>query len=98
MSVCRRYRPRIFKTFPPGSSSRLAVVQEADVHGVSTRKVDDLVKALGVDGRRLNMRPRRNASSSEPTSRNARPPSGHAKPRARWQTHVCNRDTHHAVR
>jgi transposase-like protein len=28
----------------------LAVVQEAYVHGVSTRKVDDLVKALGVDG------------------------------------------------
>jgi putative transposase len=27
----------------------LAVVQEAYVHGVSTRKVDDLVKALGVD-------------------------------------------------
>jgi transposase-like protein len=28
----------------------LTVVQEADVHGVSTRKVDDLVKALGLDG------------------------------------------------
>jgi transposase-like protein len=28
----------------------LAVVQEAYVHGVSTRKVDDLVKALGVEG------------------------------------------------
>jgi transposase-like protein len=28
----------------------LAVVQEAYIHGVSTRKVDDLVKALGVDG------------------------------------------------
>jgi transposase-like protein len=28
----------------------LAVVQEAYVHGVSTRKVDDLVKALGIDG------------------------------------------------
>ena len=28
----------------------LAVVQEAYVHGVSTRKVDALVKALGVDG------------------------------------------------
>ena len=27
----------------------LAVVMEAYVHGVSTRKVDDLVKALGVD-------------------------------------------------
>ena len=26
------------------------VVQEAYVHGVSTRKVDDLVKALGMDG------------------------------------------------
>lgn len=28
----------------------LAVVQEAYVHGVSTRRVDDLVKALGLDG------------------------------------------------
>jgi putative transposase len=28
----------------------LAVVQEAYVHGVSTRKVDDLLKALGLDG------------------------------------------------
>jgi transposase-like protein len=28
----------------------LMVVQEAYVHGVSTRKVDDLVKALGLDG------------------------------------------------
>ena len=27
----------------------LAVVMEAYLHGVSTRKVDDLVKALGVD-------------------------------------------------
>jgi putative transposase len=27
----------------------LAVVMEADVHGTTTRKVDDLVKALGVD-------------------------------------------------
>jgi transposase-like protein len=28
----------------------LAVVQEAYVHGVSTRKVDELMKALGLDG------------------------------------------------
>jgi len=28
----------------------LSVVQEAYVHGVSTRKVDDLVRALGIDG------------------------------------------------
>jgi putative transposase len=28
----------------------LSVVQEAYVHGVSTRKVDDLVRALGLDG------------------------------------------------
>jgi hypothetical protein len=28
----------------------LAVVQEAYVHGVSTRNVDDLMKALGLDG------------------------------------------------
>jgi len=28
----------------------LAVVQDADVHGVSAGKVDDLMKALGLDG------------------------------------------------
>jgi hypothetical protein len=28
----------------------LAVVQEAYIHGVSTRKVDELLKALGLDG------------------------------------------------
>ncbi len=28
----------------------LSVVQEAYVHGVSTRKVDDLVRALGIEG------------------------------------------------
>ena len=28
---------------------------EAYVHGTSTRKVDDLVKALGVDGRDLQV-------------------------------------------
>ena len=28
----------------------LSVVQEAYVHGISTRKVDDLVRAVGPDG------------------------------------------------
>lgn len=28
----------------------MSVVQEAYVHGVSTRQVDDLVKAMGLDG------------------------------------------------
>lgn len=28
----------------------LSVIQEAYVHGVSTRKVDELVQALGLDG------------------------------------------------
>jgi transposase-like protein len=27
-----------------------AVIQEAYIHGISTRSVDDLVKALGIDG------------------------------------------------
>ena len=43
--------------FPPSCSparrsehALLAVVQEAYVHGVSTRKVDDLMKARGLDG------------------------------------------------
>ena len=33
-----------------------AVVMEAYVHGVSTRKVDDLVQALGIDGGDLQVR------------------------------------------
>jgi len=43
--------------FPPSSSraktaerALVAVVQEAWIQGVSTRKVDDLVKAMGMDG------------------------------------------------
>ena len=33
-----------------GSVARMAAVQEAYVKGISTRKVDDLVRALGMDG------------------------------------------------
>ncbi|HOQ61334.1 MAG TPA: transposase, partial [Vicinamibacterales bacterium] len=37
---------------PPrrAEQAMLGVVQAAYVHGVSTRKVDDVVKALGLDG------------------------------------------------
>ena len=44
------YFPSLLQPRRRAEHALLAVVQEADVHGVSTRKVDDLVKALGLDG------------------------------------------------
>jgi putative transposase len=44
------YFPSLLQPCRRAEHALLAVVQEAYVHGVSTRKVDDLVKALGVDG------------------------------------------------
>jgi putative transposase len=44
------YFPSLLQPRRRAEHALLAVVQEAWVHGVSTRKVDDLVKALGVDG------------------------------------------------
>jgi transposase-like protein len=40
-----------------------AVVQEAYVHGVSTRSVDDLVKAMGMSGMRSSTVPARVSQS-----------------------------------
>jgi putative transposase len=39
-----------YGTPPDGREALTAVVQEAYVHGVSTRSVDDLVKAMGMSG------------------------------------------------
>jgi transposase-like protein len=44
------YFPSLLHPRRRAEHALLAVVQEAYVHGVSTRKVDDLVRALGVDG------------------------------------------------
>jgi transposase-like protein len=44
------YFPSLLQPRRRAEHALLAVVQEAYVHGVSTRKVDNLVKALGVDG------------------------------------------------
>ena len=43
------YFPSLLQPRRRAEHALLAVVQEAYVHGVSTRKVDDLVKALGAD-------------------------------------------------
>jgi putative transposase len=56
----------------------LAVVMEAYVHGTSTRKVDDLVKALGVDAGIS----RSGSAASAPSWMARSPPSAHA----RWLT------------
>ena len=44
------YFPSLLQPRRRAEHALLAVVQEAYVHGVSTRKVDDLVRALGIDG------------------------------------------------
>ena len=44
------YFPSLLEPRRRAEQALLAVVQEAYVHGVSTRKVDDLLKGLGLDG------------------------------------------------
>ena len=44
------YYPSLLQPRRRAEQALRAVLQEAYVHGVSTRKVDDLVKALGLDG------------------------------------------------
>ena len=44
------YYPSLLQPRRRSEQALRAVVQEAYVHGVSTRKVDELVKALGLDG------------------------------------------------
>ena len=44
------YYPSLLQPRRRAEQALRAVVQEAYVHGVSTRKVDDLVKAFGLDG------------------------------------------------
>jgi hypothetical protein len=44
------YFPTLLEPRRRAERALVAVVQEAYVHGVSTRKVDDLVKALGMEG------------------------------------------------
>src|SRR5919202_72273 len=44
------YFPSLLEPRKRAEQALLAVVQEAYVQGVSTRRVDDVVKALGLDG------------------------------------------------
>src|SRR3982751_6091381 len=44
------YYPALLEPRRRGERALVAVVQEAYVQGVSTRRVDDLVKALGING------------------------------------------------
>src|SRR5215475_368939 len=44
------YFPSLLEPRRRAERALWTVVQEAYVHGVSTRKVDDLLKALGLDG------------------------------------------------
>jgi transposase-like protein len=44
------YYPSLLEPRRPAEKALLAVVQEAYLKGVSTRKVDDLLKALGLTG------------------------------------------------
>src|SRR5207249_1710679 len=69
----------------------VAVVQEAYVHGVSTRKVDELMRALGLRGSRS---PRSRACAGPWTPRSRR--SGHGQSAA--STYVWIDATYHKVR
>ena len=53
-----------------------AVIMEAYVHGVSTRKVDDLVDALGIDA---GVSEERGVAASAPSSTRSWPPSATAR-------------------
>jgi putative transposase len=44
------YFPSLLEPRRRGERALVAVVQEASVHGVSTRKVDELMRALGLEG------------------------------------------------
>jgi transposase-like protein len=44
------YLPSFLEPRRPAEKALTAVIQEADIHGVSTRAVDDLVKAMGGSG------------------------------------------------
>ena len=44
------YFPSLLKPRRRSEKALLAVIQQAYVEGVSTRRVDDLIKALGGDG------------------------------------------------
>ncbi len=44
------YFPAFLEPRKTAERALVAVVQEAWIQGVSTRKVDDLVKAMGMDG------------------------------------------------
>jgi len=44
------YFPSVLQRRRKSEAALAAVIQEAYVHGVSTRKVDELVRAMGLDG------------------------------------------------
>jgi putative transposase len=57
------YFPSLLEPRRRAERALSAVVQEAYVHGVSTRKVDDLVKALGMSGISKSLMSQSSASS-----------------------------------
>ena len=58
------YFPSLLEPRRKAEKALAAVVQEAYVHGVSTRKVDELVKALGMTGISKSLMSRSCAGSS----------------------------------
>jgi putative transposase len=84
------YFPSLLEPRRRGERALVAVVQEAYVHGVSTRKVDELMRALGLDGisksevsrvcAALDARSRRSALGRSPAST---PTCGSTRPTTR---------------
>jgi transposase-like protein len=80
------YFPSLLQPRRRAEHALLAVVQEAYVHGVSTRKVDELVRVLGV---RASRSPRCRASAPNSTPRLK--PSARGRSRASIRTRASTR-------
>jgi hypothetical protein len=74
------YFPAFLEPRRTAEKALTAVIQEAYVHGVSTRAVDDVVKAIGMDARerrRDGVRHRRGRRERERNGRPCETDAGH---------------------
>ncbi len=77
----RRYFPSLLQPRRRAEHALLAVIQEAYMHEVSTRKVDELVRALGLEGlaRASGLNPRSKPRSSTYMCRQKQDQLGHQR-------------------
>ena len=87
------YFPSLLEPRKRAEQALVAVVQEAYVQGVSTRKVDELVQALGLDG--ISQEPGQSAVPDAGRGGGAVP---HAAARGRLPVRVAGRDVREGAR